>query len=74
MSERRSFAGHYIVKIDVLLSLFVRIGVVEDPLIAWQVGAMAVSCHYAFADDFDFVRAVLIEIERVTVRRVPCPG
>lgn len=67
MAERHRFAGRYVVKIYVLLSLFVRIGIVEDPLIAGQVGAVAVSCHYVFADDFDPVRAVLIEIECVSV-------
>ena len=74
MPERHSFAGRYVVKIDVLISLFVRIGIVENPLIARQAGAVAVSCHYAFADHLDFFRAVLIEIERVAVRGVPCPG
>ena len=34
MPEWYRFAGRYVTKIDVLLSLFVRISVVEDPLIA----------------------------------------
>ena len=74
MAERHRFAGRYVIKIDILLSLAVRIGIVEDPFIAGKVGAMAVSCHYAFADDFDLSCSVLVEIKCVTVRRVPCPG
>lgn len=74
MPEWDDFTGRYVVKIDVLFSLIVRIGVVENPFIAGQVCAVAISCHYAFANDFDSVRTVFVKIESIAVRRMPCPG
>ena len=68
MAERKSFAGRYIVKIGILLSLFVGIGVVEYPLIARQVCAMAILGHNLFANYLNLSsRAVLVEIECVFV-------
>ena len=37
-----------------------RVRVVENPLIAGQIRAVAVDGHDALADDFDILRAVLI--------------
>lgn len=81
MAELYRLLSRNMIKIDGLFTLLVRIGIVENPFIAGQVSAVAVSCHYSFADDhrgrhhvvshFDLFRAVLIEIERVAVRRVP---
>ncbi len=75
MAERNSFAGRYVVKIGILLSLFVRIGVVEYPLIARQVCAVPVFGHNVFANYLNpsaalragLSRAVLVEIECVFV-------
>lgn len=87
MAERDCFASCYVVKIDVLFSLFVRIGIVENPPIARQVSAVSVFCHNTFADDLDSFCAVPrfrgdelapatagVQIKSVTVRRVPGPG
>ena len=53
MTERDLSAGRYVVEIDGLFPLFVGVGVVENPLIAGQVCAMAVFGHNIFADYFD---------------------
>jgi hypothetical protein len=60
-----AFAGGDFVEVEVLEAVFVGVGVVEDPLVAGQVGAVAVDGHDAFADDFDFVGFVLVEEEAV---------
>ena len=57
-----------------LISLFVRIGIVENPVIARQVTAMSVLSHNVLTDYFDLACAVLIQIKSVSVRRVPGPG
>ncbi len=53
MAERHFSAGGCVVEIDGLFPLFVGIGVVENPLVAGQVCAMAVFGHNIFADYFD---------------------
>ena len=53
MAERNLSAGLDVVEIDGLFPLFVGIGVVENPLIAGQVCAMAVFGHNVFADYLD---------------------
>ena len=67
MAEGDLSAGRCVVEIDGLFPLFVRIGVVENPLVAGQVCAMAVLWHNVFSDHFDLVRAVLVEIKGVFV-------
>ena len=71
MAQRNPFAGRHIIKIDVLVSRLVWIGIVENPPIARQVGAMPVACHHTLTDDLNLRRAVLVEIERVAVGGVP---
>ena len=66
--------GGDIVKVDVLVSLFVRICVVQYPLVAWQVAAMSVLSHNCLADSLDLVCAVFVKIEGAAVRRMPGPG
>ena len=66
-SDGDSSAGCDVVEIDVLVSLFVGVGVVEDPFVAGQVCAVAVPGHNTFADNFDFVCAVLVKIEGIFV-------
>ena len=66
-AERHFFACRCVAQINVLFSLFVRIGVVENPDIAGQVTAMSVLSHNILADYLDFICAVLIEIKGVFV-------
>jgi len=74
MAERHFSAGHCVVEIDGLFTLFVRIGVVENPLVAGQVCAMAVFGHNIFAYNLNFFCAVFIEVKGVFVRGMPGPG
>ena len=74
MSQRNLFTRRYMIKIDVLLSLLVRVGIIEYPLVARQVGAMPVDRHRGFADHLDAICAILIEIKSIAVGRVPGPG
>jgi len=67
MAERDFSAGRCVVEIDGLFPLFFRIGVVENPLVAGQVCAMAVFGHIVFAYNFDSIRAVFIEVKGVFV-------
>ena len=74
ITQRYRFAGGRVIEIDILISLFVRVDVVQYPLAARQVRAMAVLCHDTLADDLHVFRAVLVQVECVALRRVPCPG
>lgn len=82
MAEGDFSAGSYVVEIDVLFPLFVGVSVVENPLIVRQICAMAVFGHNIFAYNLDSsaalragsIRAVLIKIERTSVRGMPGPG
>ena len=68
MAERDFSAGCYVVEINGLFTLFVRISVVENPLVARQLCAMAVLWHNVFANYLNLSsRAVLVEIECVFV-------
>ena len=73
--------GGDIVKVDVLFSLFVRICIVQYPLIGlpsprgpWQVAAMSILGHDPLADNLDLVCAILVQVEGVSVQGMPSPG
>ena len=59
-AKRDFLARCDIVEINVLFSLFVGIGVVENPFVARQVAAMSVLGHNGLAHDFDLAGAVFI--------------
>jgi len=75
VAQGHGFACREMVEVYVLVAISVRVGVVEDPFVAGgEVGAVAVSGHNALADDLCFAGFVLVEIERISIRGVPCPG
>src|SRR5678816_746982 len=75
MSERHFSSRGNMIEVRVLISLFVRICIVEHPLIfrAGQVGIVAVFSHVVQTDDLHLAGAIFVEIKPLAVRRMPRP-
>jgi hypothetical protein len=67
MSERHAAAGLDVIQIGVLIPIGIRIGVIQDPTLVWQVSAVAVDGHHIGTDDLRLIGAVFIKVELVTV-------
>ena len=74
-SEIDAAVGLDVIEVGDLISVFFTgIGVVQNPLVAGQIGAVSVDGHGAVADDFNVSRSVLVEIKFVVAGRVICPA
>src|SRR5947208_4385019 len=64
------------IQIWMLIPVGIRIGVVQNPLVlsSRHVSIVAVLGHIIKTNDLNFIRAVLIQIEALAMRRMPCPG